>query len=41
MQVGSTLNVPLENIKQVLESSKNKGNRKRILFFISDRRNNK
>ena len=33
---GTTLNIPLEDIKSMLEVSKNKENRKRIVFFISD-----
>ncbi len=41
MQVGSTLNEPLDNLESVLKSSKEKAGRKRVVFFISDRRNNK
>lgn len=33
---GSTLNAPLENMLKVLKSSKEKGDRVRILFYISD-----
>ena len=33
---GSTLNVSLADMIKVLKSSKEKGERKRIVFFISD-----
>lgn len=33
---GSTLNTPLEDMIKILKASKEKGNRKRIVFFISD-----
>ncbi len=37
---GSSLDLPYDNTKNLLESSKNKENRQRILFFVSDGESN-